>query len=371
MITRPRSVVHLTSVHRSNDVRIFVKQCRTLAAEGINVSLIAPGADDGEIDGVRIRGVPQGANRLHRMTVTIWNVFRAALSSRASVCHFHDPELLLTALPLKLLRRKVVYDVHEGLPEAIMDKPWIHRSLRRMISAFAASIEFSSRWYVDRFVTATPHIAKRFPPQKTHVVQNFPFLKELAAPSDKPYAKRGPNIVYVGGITGPRGIGEIVKAMDLVDHPEARLSLIGLFKGNALEAACRQEPGWQKVNYFGQRSRIELAELLGAARAGLVTFHPLLNHVSAQPNKMFEYMAAGIPVIASDFPLWRQIVEDAGCGLLVDPLDSKEIATAIQWILNNPDEAEQMGERGRAAVTEVYNWERESRQLLDLYEKVS
>lgn len=370
MSARPQSVVHLTSVHSSDDVRIFLKECRTLAAEGIDVSLIAPGAADAHIDGVRIQGVERGVGRIRRMTLTIWNVFRAALSSKASVCHFHDPELLLAALPLKLFRRKVIYDVHEDLPEDIMDKPWLHRRLRPIIAGAASMLEFSARWYVDRFVTATPHIARRFPPQKTHIVQNFPYLAELEAPSGTPYAERGANVAYVGAIAGPRGIREIVQAMDLVEQSEARLSLIGRFNDQALEASCKEEAGWRRVNAFGQRSRQELAELLGDTRAGLVTFHPLLNHVSAQPNKMFEYMAAGIPVIASDFPLWRQIVEKAGSGLLVDPEDPKDIASAIQWILNNPAEAEEMGKRGRAAVMEIYNWERESRQLLDLYEDV-
>ena len=101
--------------------------------------------------------------------------------------------------------------------------------------------------------------------------------------------------------------------------------------------------------------------------AGVVLYHPELNHINAQPNKMFEYMAAGIPVIASDFPLWKEILEGARCGVCVDPLDPDQIADAIRWIVDHPEQAEQMGKNGRKAIIERYNWKREEDTLLGLY----
>ena len=96
-------------------------------------------------------------------------------------------------------------------------------------------------------------------------------------------------------------------------------------------------------------------------------FRPAPNNIEAQPNKLFEYMAAGIPVVASDFALWRAIVDDTGCGLLADPCDPNAIATAVAYLLSHDREAEAMGRRGREAVARRYNWSAEEPKLLHLY----
>jgi len=85
---------------------------------------------------------------------------------------------------------------------------------------------------------------------------------------------------------------------------------------------------------------------------------------------LFEYMSAGLPVIASNFPAWRTLIEQAGCGLTVNPLNVREIADAITWILEHPAEAEAMGKRGQAAVLSTYNWDTQVASLLDLYERL-
>jgi glycosyltransferase involved in cell wall biosynthesis len=82
---------------------------------------------------------------------------------------------------------------------------------------------------------------------------------------------------------------------------------------------------------------------------------------------MFEYMAAGVPVIASHFPLWRQIVEGNACGICVDPLDPQAIAGAIDYLATHPEDAERMGRNGQRAVAAKYNWNIEEQKLLDFY----
>jgi glycosyltransferase involved in cell wall biosynthesis len=113
-----------------------------------------------------------------------------------------------------------------------------------------------------------------------------------------------------------------------------------------------------------------VAKILENSLAGIVTFLPSPNHLEAQPNKMFEYMSAGIPVIASDFPLWREIISGNDCGLLVNPLKPLEIAGAIDYLVNNPAEAKRMGRNGRLAVIEKYNWPMEEKKLLRFYDSI-
>lgn len=129
-------------------------------------------------------------------------------------------------------------------------------------------------------------------------------------------------------------------------------------------------PSWAVVNELGFVDRKGVRDVLGRSFAGLVTLHPVPNYLDALPVKMFEYMAAGIPVIASDFPLWREIIESSQCGVCVNPMKPEEIAQAVDRLVNNPAEARQLGENGRRAVLDRYNWAVEEKKLFQLYEYI-
>ena len=220
-------------------------------------------------------------------------------------------------------------------------------------------------------VAATPEIARHFPGSHAIVVQNFPIVDEFEMRIGSPYSARPPVAVYIGGIDALRGIKEMVQAFEFVpEHLESRFELAGMFEPLSLEADVRKLRGWQNVDFHGQISRTGVASLLGRGRVGLVLYHPAANHTFSQPTKLFEYMAAGIPVVASDFPRWREIVEGAGCGILVDPLDPRRIAQAVAWLLENPKEAEEMGRRGREAVLERYSWRTEAEKLIGFYKNI-
>ncbi|MCM8808341.1 MAG: glycosyltransferase, partial [Candidatus Omnitrophica bacterium] len=128
--------------------------------------------------------------------------------------------------------------------------------------------------------------------------------------------------------------------------------------------------GWQNVEYLGYVNREKVKEIFLRSTGGMVLFLPEPNHVNAQPNKIFEYMSAGLPVISSDFPLWKEVIEGNKCGICVNPLNPEEIAEAIKYLVNNPDKAKEMGENGRRAVLEKYNWDIESKKLIEIYENL-
>lgn len=361
-------VVHLVSTHAPTDVRVFLKEARTLAKAGYEVTLVAPAEESKLLDGVHIQPVPKAKNRVERFILGIWRIYRAALAAKGEVYHFHDPDLIPIGLLLRLGGKKVIYDVHEDVPRDILSKHWIPVWLRRIIAKAMSATEWLAAGLLSGIVTATPAIARRFPPQKTVVIQNFPFREELVVEGSVSYTERPPNVGYVGGIEVIRGIREMVKAMECLPPAlDAQLVLAGKFSPPGLAQEVQQMPGWERVKFLGWLGREQIADVLSGIRIGLVVLHPVPNFLESQPVKLFEYMSASIPVIAADFPLWRELVKGAGCGLLVDPLEPKAIAQAIQYLLEHPKEAGEMGLCGRLAVLEKYNWEVESQKLLEFY----
>ena len=307
------------------------------------------------------------------MLVGNWRMWRVVRGTRPRIVHFHDPELLPLGLILKCCGYRVVYDVHEDLPRQVLTKYWLPAVARWPISWSMSSMEWLSARIFDAIVPAEPKIAGRFPPHKTTLVQNFPILDELITTESTPYTERPLHFAYIGGITVIRGIHEMIQATKHAGEEyeqDIRLCLAGVFQPTGLLAEVQTLRCWRQVDFHGWAERTQVAQILGNARAGLALLHPTPKYLDAYPTKLFEYMSVGLPVIVSDFPLWRGIVEDARCGLVVDPLNPQSIAEAMQWILDNPVEAEAMGRRGREAAEKHYSWETEAKKLVALYKKL-
>jgi glycosyltransferase involved in cell wall biosynthesis len=364
-------VCHISTAHPVQDTRIFEKECQSLKEAGYEVTFIVPNERDEEVRGVNIIALPKARNRAER---AVWNglqAYRKVLAIQAHVYHFHDSELILLGLLLKIRGKRVIYDVHEDYSHALLSREWIPSWLRRLVTQMVTFGEWFGAKFFNVVVAATPHIAAKFPASKTVTVQNFPFVIEMLGNPPMPYQQRKMRAAYVGDLSTLRGIREMIQAISLLPpHWDVKLRLAGVFSPLNLEEEMKNFSGWDRVEFLGLKPYKDVMKMLGEVRMGLVLFHPVPNHIEAQPNKLFEYMSAGIPVIASDFPLWREIVNESGCGLLVNSLDPEKIAQAIQWLLEHPTEAETMGKRGQIAVRDRYNWESESKKLLTLYENI-
>jgi glycosyltransferase involved in cell wall biosynthesis len=361
-------VAHLSSVHPAVDTRIGVKECRTLSQAGYDVVFICQHSGEDVVNGVRIVPVPVRRGRVSRFLFAGWNVFRAALRERAHVYHLHDPELLPIGLLLRMTGAKVIYDVHEDLPRQMLAKPWILRPLRRPLGFVAAKIESLFARAMSGIVTATPQIARRFPADRTVSVRNFAMLDELMLEAATPYQSREAVFAYVGAITETRGVFEMLAAIALVpSQHRAKLGLAGLLSRDTLGDELRRTEGWERTKYHGWQMRPQVARHLDAARAGLLLLHPTDAYLQSYPLKAFEYMGAGLPMIVSDFPFWRELFGDFGCAIFVDPRDARAIAQAMAWVLEHPGEAERMGAKGRAAALASFNWQSEAVKLLSFY----
>jgi glycosyltransferase involved in cell wall biosynthesis len=303
------------------------------------------------------------------MTRTAWRVLRAARREHADACHLHDPELLWVGLLLKLGGCRVVYDVHEDVPKQIMSKSWIPPWARRSLSVLVSIGERICAGVFDAIVAATPSIAERFPAAKTVVVQNFPSTAAARAAPSLPFEQRRYAFAYTGGLTEVQGIREIMAIATLLPA-ELTGVIAGWFDSAEVEREVRACPGWRRVAHLGEIPPDAVLDVLRGACCGIVVDHPISNYVDSYSTKMFEYMACGLPVVCSNFPLWEKIVGDAECGILVDPLDPPAAAAAIEKLSKNPDEARRLGENGRRAVLSHFNWEAEFTTLDELYRRL-
>jgi len=362
----------LTTVHSPFSTRIFHKQAKTLVKAGYDVTLIVQHDRDEVVNGVRIKALPKPRNRFTRLFGLTWWAFRLALRQHADIYHFHDPELLPVGVLLKLFTKgKVIYDVHEDVPAQILTKHWIPAILRRPSGWLFGRWEKLAARFFDAVVVATEGIAKWFSKHNPIVIHNYPNLAMLPPTLRSPTTENERVLIYVGGISRLRGAVEMVDALACLSHIDnLRLDLIGRFEPASLEVKLQKMQGYQRVHSHGWLQPEEVYKHLGQADIGLVCLHPEPRYAEALPVKLFEYMAAGLPVIASNFPLWKEIVEGNECGLTVNPLDPEEIAQAIEYLLNHPEEKLRMGQNGHRAVLEKYNWETEGKKLLALYEEL-
>jgi len=365
----------LTTVHPPFDTRIFHKQAKTLVKGGYDVTLIVQHDKNEVVDGVKIIPLSKPRNRFTRIFGLTWRVFLLALRQKADVYHFHDPELLPVGILLKLLTRsKVIYDVHEDYPKMIRIKHWIPKLFRELAAFLFERIEVRGGRAIDAIVTVNEVIGGRFGRNKVVLLKNYPLLA-LSEAILRPKAAKASNsseakLIYVGGLTRSRGIKEIVEAVGAIDKLNIQLDLIGKFTEPSFkEEVCRLS-GFRKIRLVGWVSHPEVWEYLQEADIGLMCLHPVGDYTYGLPVKLFEYMAAGLPIIASNFPLWENFFKEHGCGITVNPLNAKEITRAIEYLLDHLEVREKMGENGRRVVLEKYNWESEGEKLLELYEEL-
>jgi glycosyltransferase involved in cell wall biosynthesis len=305
------------------------------------------------------------------MTRTAVQAFQAAMAERADLYHFHDPELIAVGLLLKLCGKTVVYDVHEDAAKDIYDKPYLPGWVKPPLSVAVGLFERAATRWFDAIVAATTSIAANFPPDRTVLLRNVPKIAELNTNGGAPFARRSRTVAYVGGLAPFNGPDQMIRAMDaLADDADIRLVLGGKPASAADDERFRVTPGHERVDFVGWVDRETLRRIFADARAGLVVYQPTPNIMACEPNKFFEVLSAGLPLIVSDLPHWRRFVAEHDCGLVVPPHDPAAIAEAIRTLVDDPARAEAMGRRGRALVEREYNWEAESTKLLALYDRL-
>ncbi|MBD1372182.1 glycosyltransferase family 4 protein [Hazenella sp. IB182357] len=359
-------VMIFSSVHQYDDSRVFHKEAKSLAEAGYVVELHAL-ADftRKEEAGVRIVGVKRQNKRWKRLLLG-WQLYKRALKSGADIYHFHDPELLPWGYLIKLRTGSpVIYDSHEDLPKQIYTKQWIPAPLRKPISKMVERIEKGLAKRLTAVITATESIQQQFKQvSRVEVIKNYPLkMNHIQVDSSEKNI-----ILYVGGISYLRGFREMVQMMDYIPpHLKAELHLIGPVQHIDEQELDRDQLAKKNITWHGRVPFDEVKKWLSKGKVGLVCLHPIENYRESLPIKMFEYMAAGLPLVATDFPLWKEIIHTSKCGETCDAYDPQDIAKKVTGILEDHEKQMAMGESGRKAFEELYNWKTQEQKLIHLY----
>jgi len=361
------TIAHVTSVHAQNDNRVRFKQCRGLREHGYDVVLVcADGESHTADDGVRVIAVDKPRSRFTRMFATGLRVVRRALKEKPDLLHFHDPELLPLAQFLRLTGHRVVFDMHENVPKATLDKSWIAKPLRPLIAGIVKALERVLMWRIPVVFAEVSYAEEYSWVGVSQTVQNFPDLRRILCVSEPKFERF--SLVYMGGISEPRGSGVMRDVFERLRGRGLDIEMHLIGPGTLPEREGRGTP--QSIVSHGYLPAEEGFRIVSRCHVGLAVLMPIANYVRSYPTKMFEYMALGLPIVVSDFPLYREALGDSGCGHLVDPLSLDDVERALADLIADPERARAMGQRGRKHVQEHYSWQNELGNLLRLYERL-
>lgn len=360
-------VCHLSSVRDSRDLCMFERSCVSLAGAGYETYLVAKG-ESREEKGVHVIGVGDPpASRLKRMRTFSKTIYQAAVEVDADLYHIHDPELLPYALKLKRQGKKVVFDSHELYTVLLRAKHY----LKGLASLVAWCYGVFER-YVLRRIDAVIFVGTRDGKdpfegisRRTVMIANYALREELYARCI-PTPKDVPAACFVGIMTPDRGAENMVLA---AAKAGVRLILVGDFEPEDYARRVRALPEYGNVDFRGVLDREKVFDVYQEATMGLCVIPNggQYNICDTFNMKVYDYMAMGLPVVLSDSAYARRVMEEYSFGILVDSADVGQIANAIRYLADHPGEAARMGQAGRRAIDEAFNWETQERKLLALY----
>lgn len=362
-------ICHVSTAHQADDDRIFLKECRSLAAAGYEVFYVVQASAEAVIDGVTIVPLKQRAGRISRMLIGPWEAFFKVLGTKSRIVHLHDPELLPMTFWFWLARKKVVFDSHEHVSNQILSKEWIGPTwIRKMVSFGYRVVEKFFVLFCSKVVGVIPEICELFPVHKRILLRNYPIL-ELAGKSTRIYEPKNLiSVIYAGGLSATRGILETIQAVSLLNG-QAELVLLGKFNDESYFTTCKNHEGWKYVRFEGQVHPEAVYDYYDKADIGSALLYPSdKNYMNSLPVKSFEYMASGLPVLMSDIPYWRKFYAEGV--IFVDMFNAQEVADRILELKNSSELRSELGTKGKKLAFANFSWETEFESLQKAYKEI-
>lgn len=368
---KPR-VLHISTAHQPQDPRIVFKQCQTLS-ESYDVFCALPHADPAVAPNIHFIRLPYFRRVIWRTLLTCPYILLRCLGLRPKLVHVYVPEFLPFAYVFRLLGAKVIYEVQENLYKKMhlkaFNRGYVLEKAFRWFDHLARRhfyLIFTEHGYLDTYT----QLAKPYA-----VVYNYPILPFIE-PFCQPYQPDSvkPTFFYIGWLSFERAFDTLVESLARLKaaYPRFAVHLFGrrLFADADLEKIPQFTQIHDNLYFYGYQDQREAFPYAAGATAGLALLKPVGDYPDSYTTKLFEYMALGLPVVTSDFSLYRAIVERHSCGFCVSPYDSAQVTDALIYLIEHPAEARMMGQRGRKAVEKEYNWATEGQKLLGFYECV-
>jgi len=296
-----------------------------------------------------------------RFTLLQLSLLKAALETRARVYCANDLDTLLIAILAAGFDRKVVYDAHELWPDMLISVPEFYRQIFRSLEKLLVR-------HCNRVMTVNELIAevletRNRPRSPVCSVYNIP-VQVLKQNRNRRLRKRGKAIVlYQGRYAPERGLETLVKSSEYLRRD---IQLVFRGYGDIEDELRTLAKGRRNVRFDEPVAMDEMVDAAQNADVGIVSYLPTnINNYLASPNKLFEYIQAGLPIAASESPLMRKIVLANRIGVLFDPADPRTIAAALNEITRKKELDRYR--RNVASVATKYTWPVESRKLLQIY----
>lgn len=359
-------VCHVTSSHETNDVRIFQKECLSLASAGYDVYLIGPGESRKEGDVTIVGTKYRGQSRIKRFLIQPCIAYHRARKLKCDIYHLHDPELV-PYIPFFKKIGKVIFDSHEDILGDDYNREWIWKPIQKYIATIMTAFLRIYLKRADVLISVSPQIVKRLKNVNPNVymVTNYPcYIEKPNYISEK----KKYDLCFTGTISDMYNIEKVLGILDNIS--DINFVLCGPINDEYLQR-LKKHKSWSQVDYKGLVSHEEVEKIQGMSKIGLAVFNKWSgtgwDYGSLGVIKLFEYLMAGLPVVCTDFILWKNIMSQYNCGICVNPESEVEIENAILELLGDDAKRKQMGELGQEAIKNDYNWRNQAQILVSIY----
>jgi glycosyltransferase involved in cell wall biosynthesis len=353
-------VLVVTVVHHPQDARIRARQIECLLTRGVQISLAAP-FEDFQVEELDPRVNPinlpraEGTNRVLALRAATKLITHS--SSEFDLVLIHDPELIFAARKSTV---PVIWDVHEDTSAALSMKSWLPGIFKIPAKLL---IRYLERYAEKKFtlILAESSYQNRFK-KKKRIVPNTTLVKPLKNVADRS------SVIYLGTISSARGGYELIELAKKLQSFDITVELIGLCGEPQLEVALIDLNNSATLRWYGFMPNVEALNLLQGAIAGLSLLHDQPNYQHSQPTKIFEYLAAGLPVITTNNPAAAQLVTKANCGFIVNFHEVDAVVEAVTKLRDDAQLRRTLGNNGYEYVLTNHSWDKDQEVFLSAIE---